>query len=95
MIGENQKYSQNIPRPGPDKNPVPTECNSEALTLQQLLSLFTGTSVIYVYRNKKKMYIHMYGNLFTVEYILRFVTNHLSIYDFDVQVTVHRDKFLQ
>ena len=33
-------------------------------------------------------------NLFTVEHILRFVRNHLRIYDFDVRVTVRLDKFL-
>jgi len=38
--------------------------------------LFTSTET-------KNIYIHMYGqNLFTVEHILTFVTNHLRIFDF-------------
>ena len=63
----------------------------------------TATRFVYGYvrylplqkQNYIYIYTHVYGqNLFTVEHILRFVTNHLRIYDFDVHVTVHRDKFL-
>ena len=43
-------------------------------------------------------YIYIYMSVCVcgqnMEYISSFVTNHLRMYNFDVQVTVHRDKFL-
>ena len=71
----------------------------------QFRNIKPSTATRFVYGNvrylhlQKHIYIYIYTrmyvqNLFTVEHILRFVRNHLRIYDFDVRVTVRLDKFL-